>query len=47
VVSLGVKPRDADRSKNFFALGLISWLYSRPADPTLEWIDKRPCKFFA
>ena len=25
----GVKPRDAERSKNFFALGLISWLYTR------------------
>ena len=23
---LGVKPRDADRSKNFFALGLVSWM---------------------
>jgi len=41
VTPLGVKPRDADRSKNFFALGLISWLYSRPVEPTLEWIDKR------
>jgi 2-oxoglutarate ferredoxin oxidoreductase subunit alpha len=38
---LGVKPRDAERSKNFFALGLISWMYSRPVDPTLEWIDQR------
>jgi 2-oxoglutarate ferredoxin oxidoreductase subunit alpha len=38
---LGVKPRDAERSKNFFALGLISWMYTRPSDPTLEWIDKR------
>jgi 2-oxoglutarate ferredoxin oxidoreductase subunit alpha len=37
----GVKPRDAERSKNFFALGLISWLYTRPIDPTLEWIAKR------
>ena len=26
----GAKPRDAERSKNFFALGLISWMYSRP-----------------
>ena len=33
VAALGVKPRDADRSKNFFALGLISWLYSRPTEP--------------
>jgi len=34
----GVKPRDAERSKNFFALGLISWMYTRPVEPTLEWI---------
>ena len=38
---LGVKPRDAERSKNFFALGLVSWLYSRQLDPTVAWIDKR------
>jgi 2-oxoglutarate/2-oxoacid ferredoxin oxidoreductase subunit alpha len=37
----GVKPRDAERSKNFFALGLVSWLYTRPTDSTLEWIAKR------
>lgn len=33
----GAKPRDAERSKNFFALGLISWMYTRPVDPILEW----------
>ena len=37
----GVKPRDAERSKNFFALGLVSWLYTRPMEPTLEWIEQR------
>ena len=37
----GVKPRDAERSKNFFALGLISWMYTRPVDPTIEWIAER------
>ncbi len=37
----GVKPRDAERSKNFFALGLISWLYTRPIEPTIEWISER------
>ncbi|MGH9029386.1 MAG: 2-oxoacid:acceptor oxidoreductase subunit alpha [Acidimicrobiales bacterium] len=37
----GVKPRDAERAKNFFALGLVCWLYSRPVDTTLEWIAKR------
>ena len=39
--SLGVKPRDAERSKNFFALGLVSWLYSRPVKPTVDWIDDK------
>jgi 2-oxoglutarate ferredoxin oxidoreductase subunit alpha len=38
---LGVKPRDAERSKNFFALGLVSWLYNRPTEPTMEWIAKK------
>ncbi len=37
----GVKPRDAERSKNFFALGLVSWLYTRPTEPTLAWINER------
>jgi 2-oxoglutarate ferredoxin oxidoreductase subunit alpha len=40
----GTKPRDAERSKNFFALGLISWLYSRPEETTLRWIDERFAK---
>lgn len=38
---LEVKKRDAERAKNFFALGLISWLYSRPLDPTFEWIEAK------
>ncbi len=38
---VGAKPRDAERSKNFFALGLISWMYTRPVDPTIQWIEKR------
>ena len=41
---LDVKKRDAERSKNFFALGLITWMYSRPLDPTLEWIAQRFAK---
>ena len=36
---LGVKPRDAERSKNFFALGVVSWLFDRPTEPTLDWIQ--------
>ncbi len=38
---LGVKPRDAERSKNLFALGLVSWLYSRPTEPTIAWIETK------
>ncbi|MFM7224610.1 MAG: 2-oxoacid:acceptor oxidoreductase subunit alpha [Actinomycetota bacterium] len=38
---LGVKPRDAERSKNFFALGLLCWMYSRPIEPLLDWINQR------
>ncbi|MEJ7721046.1 MAG: 2-oxoacid:acceptor oxidoreductase family protein [Ilumatobacteraceae bacterium] len=41
---LGVKPRDAERSKNFFALGLVSWMYTRPTESTLEWIARRFAK---
>jgi 2-oxoglutarate ferredoxin oxidoreductase subunit alpha len=37
----GVKPRDAERSKNFFALGLISWMYTRPTEPTIEFISTK------
>jgi 2-oxoglutarate/2-oxoacid ferredoxin oxidoreductase subunit alpha len=37
----GVKPRDAERSKNFFALGLISWLYTRPTEATIDWIQQK------
>ncbi len=38
---VGVKPRDAERSKNFFALGLVSFMYTRPTAPTLEWIQTK------
>jgi len=38
---LAISARDADRCKNFFALGLMYWLYDRPIEPTLEWIGKR------
>ena len=41
VEPLGVKPRDAERSKNFFALGLVSWMYTRPIADTITWIEQR------
>jgi 2-oxoglutarate ferredoxin oxidoreductase subunit alpha len=30
-----------DQTKNFFALGLTYWLYSRPPEKTLEWIREK------
>jgi 2-oxoglutarate ferredoxin oxidoreductase subunit alpha len=41
VKGIEVTPREAERSKNFFALGLMSWLYGRPVESTLEFIDRK------
>lgn len=38
---LGLTMREMTRSKNFFALGLLYWLYDRPMDSTLEWIEQK------
>jgi len=37
----GVTPREAERSKNMFALGLMSWLYGRPIEPTIEFLEAK------
>jgi 2-oxoglutarate ferredoxin oxidoreductase subunit alpha len=36
-----VTKREAERSKNMFALGLMSWLYTRPTEGTLTFISKK------
>src|SRR5579863_10065998 len=33
--------RDAGRAKNFFALGVVSWLYGRPTEVTQRWIEQK------
>ncbi len=38
---IDVSSRDAARSKNFFALGLVSWMYGRPTDSTIAWIERK------
>ena len=38
LVGTGVKGRAVLRSKNFFALGLMSWMYTRPLEPIQDWI---------
>jgi 2-oxoglutarate/2-oxoacid ferredoxin oxidoreductase subunit alpha len=36
-----ISARDAARCKNVFALGLVSWMYGRPTEPTVAWIEKK------
>jgi 2-oxoglutarate ferredoxin oxidoreductase subunit alpha len=40
----GVTAREAERAKNMFALGLMSWLYGRPIESTTEFITKKFAK---
>jgi len=40
----GVSGRNVLRSKNFFALGLMAWLFHRPTEPTVEWVEKKFAK---
>jgi len=37
----GLSTKEIVRSKNFFALGLTYWLFNRPLEPTLKWIDEK------
>ena len=37
----GLSQKEIDRTKNFFALGLICWMYDRPMEPTMEWVNKK------
>jgi 2-oxoglutarate ferredoxin oxidoreductase subunit alpha len=37
----GITARDAARCKNLFALGLVSWMYGRPTEPSVAWIEKK------
>ena len=41
VEELGLTRKEAERSKNMFALGLVSWMYGRPTDVTLNWLHKK------
>jgi len=44
VKDTGVSGRSVLRSKNFFALGLLAWLFHRPTQPTIEWAEKKFAK---
>jgi 2-oxoglutarate/2-oxoacid ferredoxin oxidoreductase subunit alpha len=44
IADLKLDTKEKDRTKNFFALGLVSWIYTRPLEPTLQWINKKFAK---
>ncbi|MEE9119482.1 MAG: 2-oxoacid:acceptor oxidoreductase subunit alpha, partial [Calditrichia bacterium] len=37
----GLTQKEMDRCKNFFALGMMYWMYTRPLDPTNRWIEEK------
>jgi 2-oxoglutarate ferredoxin oxidoreductase subunit alpha len=40
----GATSRDAQRARNLFALGVVSWLYDRPTEVTERWIERKFAK---
>ena len=40
----GLSTKEKDRSQNFFALGLAFWMFDRPLDVTIDWINKKFAK---
>ncbi|MGZ4464546.1 MAG: 2-oxoacid:acceptor oxidoreductase subunit alpha [Nocardioides sp.] len=44
VKEFGLSRKDAARAKNMFALGLLSWMYGRPTESTIAFLEKRFAK---
>lgn len=36
-----LSPKEVSRCKNFFALGMMYWLYNRPIGNTVKWIEQK------
>ncbi|GAB3242188.1 2-oxoacid:acceptor oxidoreductase subunit alpha [Nocardioides dilutus] len=47
VKEFGLSRKDAARAKNMFALGLLSWMYGRPTETTIAFLEKRFAKVAA
>ncbi len=41
LAELALTGKEKDRSKNFFALGMMYWMYDRPMDVTINWIEEK------
>jgi len=44
VKDYGLSRKDAARAKNMFALGLLSWMYGRPTEPTVAFLERKFAK---
>ena len=44
LAQIKLSPKEVDRCRNFFALGLVCWLFERPLEPTLGWIRTKFAK---
>ncbi len=40
----GLKAAEGQRTKNIFALGLVSWLYGRPVEASISWLETKFAK---
>ena len=38
---IDLSPKDVERTKNMFALGLLFWMYNRNTDTTIQWLQKK------
>ncbi len=44
VAKLGLGRKEASRTKNMYALGLLDWLYHRPVEGTVEFLERKFAK---
>jgi 2-oxoglutarate ferredoxin oxidoreductase subunit alpha len=44
LASTSLSSKEVQRCKNFYTLGLMYWLYSRPLEPTMDWLAKKFAK---
>jgi 2-oxoglutarate ferredoxin oxidoreductase subunit alpha len=38
---IGIGKKEAERAKNMFALGLLSWMYGRSTETTINWLEQK------
>lgn len=38
---MNLNPKTVERTKNFFGLGLMYWMYGRPIEPTIKWVKEK------